>query len=109
VPVERGALRHLDALLLVACVVEQAELDALRVLGEQREVHALAVPRGAERERHSRPDLPHRSSAPPSGSNVTAPSSTRAGCVDTRTSERATGMRAARAEKLQTSSNGPRT
>ncbi len=57
VPVERGALAQLDA-LLVAVLVEEAELDPLRVLGEEREVRAVAVPLRAERERRarSRPD-----------------------------------------------------
>ncbi len=55
VPVPGGALGELDARLRVVAV-EQAELDALGVLGEEREVRPVAVPRGAERERLSRPD-----------------------------------------------------
>ena len=43
VPVERGALGELDALLGVV-VVEQAQLDPLRVLGEQGEVGSVPVP-----------------------------------------------------------------
>jgi len=74
VPVVRGDLVQLDARLAVA--VEQAELYALGVLGEKREVRPLAVPGGAERERLSRPDLhPRRrysgaSQTAPSGGNV---------------------------------------
>src|SRR5213079_1728502 len=54
-PVVRGDVVQLDPRLAVA--FEQAELDALRVLGEEREVRPLAVPRRAERERLTRPDL----------------------------------------------------
>ena len=46
-----GTLRHVDALDLAAALrVEQAQLDALGILGEEREVDAGAVPRGAARE-----------------------------------------------------------
>src|SRR3569623_1985842 len=38
-----------------ALAVEDAELDLLRMLGKQREIHALAVPAGAERIGHARP------------------------------------------------------
>ena len=55
VPVEGRPLRQLVA-LLAALGVEQAELDALRVLREEREVGALPVPRRAQRERPARPD-----------------------------------------------------
>ncbi len=55
VPVERGALVQLDALFPSVLVIE-AELDALRVLGEEREVRPVAVPVRAERERLPRPD-----------------------------------------------------
>ncbi len=47
VPVERGTLRELVARLATLLVVE-AELDPLGVLGEQREVRSLSVPRRAE-------------------------------------------------------------
>ena len=71
VPVERRALADLDPLLDVL-VVEQAQLDALGVLGEQREVGALPVPGRTQRERPARPDVSHRghvsrTSAPDSG------------------------------------------
>ena len=58
VPVERGALGQLDPRLAVG-LVEQAELDALRVLGEEREVRAFAVPARTKGERLARPDV-HR-------------------------------------------------
>ena len=52
-----GALAQLDALQLVAAAgVEQAQLDLLGVLGEQREVDALAVPGGAARIGPAGPD-----------------------------------------------------
>jgi hypothetical protein len=57
VPVVRRPLRHVDALLLVAAV-EERQLDALRVLGEEREVGSFAVPDRAQRERRARPDSP---------------------------------------------------
>ena len=71
VPVERGALGDLDPLLDVV-VVEQAQLDPLRVLGEQGEVGPVPVPARAQRERPARPDVSHRahvirSKAPDSG------------------------------------------
>ena len=62
VPHERVLLGHRDARLGVV-VVEQAQLDALGDLREQREVGAGAVVRRAERIRASGPDL-HRA---PSG------------------------------------------
>ena len=55
VPVEGRPLRQLDALFAVV-VVEQAELDPLRMLGEDREVRAAAVPSRTQRERTARPD-----------------------------------------------------
>ena len=58
VPVERFALALLDARLVVLRV-EETELDALGVLGEEREVRTVSVPRRAERERLAGPDL-HR-------------------------------------------------
>ena len=75
VPVERGPLGELDPLLVVL-VVEQAQLDPLRVLGEQREVRAAPVPRRAQRERPTRPDLSHgahviRTRAPESAASST--------------------------------------
>ena len=48
---------------LVAVVVEEAELDPLGVLGEEREVRAVPVPRRAERERLAGPDLHSAASA----------------------------------------------
>src|SRR5581483_4161644 len=56
VPVERLAVDQLEP-RLVPLLVEQAELDALGVLREEREVRAVAVPLGAERERFAWPDL----------------------------------------------------
>ena len=61
VPVVRGVVGELDA-CLGAVLVEQAELDALGVLGEEREVRPFAVPRRSERERPARPDVHLRSS-----------------------------------------------
>ena len=55
VPAERRALLHLDPLLRTL-LVEQAELDAVGVLGEHGEVRAVPVPFRAERERLSGPD-----------------------------------------------------
>ena len=57
----RGPLREQDPLLRV--VVEQAQLDGLRHLREDREVRACAVVGGAERERAARPLPPPRSPA----------------------------------------------
>src|SRR5262249_5807135 len=80
VPVEDGAVDHLDDLLAVV-LVEQAELDALGVLGEEREVRALAVPHRPERERPAGPDLPQRRSstvfAAKSATSSTSPRRTR--------------------------------
>ena len=75
VPVERGPLAQLDALLGVV-LVEQAQLDARGVLGEDREVRAAAVPVRPERERVAGPDLAgaHRTTAP--ASRCSAPSRT---------------------------------
>ncbi len=73
VPVEGRALGQLDPCLDVP-LVEQAELDPLRVLREDREVRAAAVPRRSEWERPARPDG-HRASGTsqttPSGGSVT--------------------------------------
>src|SRR6185503_18096167 len=55
-PVEDGVLGDVDT-HLAALVVEEAELDALGVFGEEREVRAAAVPDRAERERPSGPDF----------------------------------------------------
>jgi hypothetical protein len=73
VPGQRGVLHHRDALLL-ARLVEQAELDALGVLAEQREVRAATVPGRAEGSRIAGPGAPHWMSfedrggtCPPSG------------------------------------------
>jgi hypothetical protein len=49
VPVERVALGQLDP-CLIALGIEQAELDALGIFREEREVRAAAVPFRAERE-----------------------------------------------------------
>ena len=70
-PVERRALAHGDA-LLVAVLVEEAELDRLGTLREDREVRAVAVPVRAERERPPRPDGARH--AAPSGWSQTTPS-----------------------------------
>src|SRR5207245_2200816 len=57
VPDEVGALAQLDALELAPSArVEQAELDARRVLREEREVDAGAVPGRAERMSAAAPD-----------------------------------------------------
>ena len=55
-PVERRALGQLDTPLAIV-VVEQAELDALRVLREERKVRSLSVPRRAEGKRPAGPDV----------------------------------------------------
>src|SRR5204863_7503704 len=109
VPVERRPLGHLDAALLLAVVVEQAQLHAHRVLGEEREVDAFAVPRRSEREGVARPDLAHRSRAPESGSNVMLPSPMRCAFAATTTSLRVSGSCASAPPKLAISSNGSRT
>src|SRR6185437_5515802 len=58
VPHEVGTLAQRDALrLALAALVEQAQLHLLRVPREEREVHALAVPGGAERMRRALPQL----------------------------------------------------
>mgnify|MGYP006195255069 CR=1 FL=1 len=57
----RGEVRRqVDARLLPVFVV-QAQLDLVRDFGEEREVRALAVPPGTERERLAGPE-PHSSS-----------------------------------------------
>ena len=62
---------------LAVLVVEQAELDALGVLREEREVRAVTVPRRPERERTAGPGDAHASSGTshttPSGGSVTSP------------------------------------
>ena len=68
VPQEVGPVGERDALGLHGVVrpVVEAEVDARRVLGEEREVHALAVPRGALRVRTPRPDPDrHEARTPP--------------------------------------------
>ena len=51
VPDEIGLLRHDDALEFTATVrVEQTQFDLRRVLRKEREIHALAVPRGTQGE-----------------------------------------------------------
>src|SRR5262249_44995177 len=62
VPVVGRAVGHLDPLLPLVGV-EEAELDALGVLGEEREVRALAVPHRAEGERLAGPGLGHRATS----------------------------------------------
>src|ERR1039457_3333787 len=71
VPVVRGLVLDRDPGLVVI-LVEQAQLDALGALGEQREVRALAVPARAERKRLSTPDERHLTSAPASGGSSTS-------------------------------------
>src|SRR5262249_4423453 len=56
---------QLDASGLAILRVEQAELDALGVLGEEREVRTRAVPLGAEGERPARPGVQTRAPTPP--------------------------------------------
>src|SRR5207248_931482 len=55
VPVERGPLRHPDALLAAAVLAVEAQLDALGVFREEREIRALAVPDRTEWERTTGP------------------------------------------------------
>ena len=57
VPDVVGLLAQLDALALVAAPVEQAQLHALGLRREQREVDAMAVPGGTARMRAARPQL----------------------------------------------------
>src|SRR5207245_6215682 len=78
VPVVRRDVLHLDSRFAVA--VEQAELDAFCVLGEECEVRALAVPRRTKRERPPRPDL-HRGSVY-SGTSQTAPRGGSVSCAE---------------------------
>src|SRR5215212_5467483 len=59
VPVERRALAERVAILAPG-VVEEAELDAVGVLREEREVGPVPVPRRAERERPARPQRAHQ-------------------------------------------------
>ena len=73
VPVSARRAGHLDPRLL-AVVVEQAQLHALGVLGEDREVGAVAVPGRAERERPAGPDFGHRIRAPDIGGSLRYPS-----------------------------------
>jgi hypothetical protein len=72
VPDMRGDVLDLDARLVLG--VEEGELDALGVLGEEREVRPLAVPRRTERERPSRPDFHQPGILRYSGASQTAPS-----------------------------------
>ena len=75
VPVERVALGQLDA-RLCPVVVEEAQLDSFGVLGEEREVRALAVPGRAERERRPGPDRLLSRSRPSAGRHSTGRTST---------------------------------
>src|SRR5206468_3771351 len=104
VPVEGGALSDLGAFLGVA--LEQAQLDALGVLAEQREVRPLAVPRRAERERAAGPHLAaHPSTAPANGGRRTSPPSSSTPVWVARTSSaRSTRTRRSSRAKLHTSS-----
>src|SRR5439155_9333805 len=106
VPVVRRVVRLLDALLVVA--VEEAQLHALGVLAEQREVRPLAVPGRAERERPARPQLTaQRTSAPVIAPSRTPPSCTFAVPVVRTTRRPRAGTTWAR-PKFISSSNGPR-
>ncbi len=106
-PVERPPLGHLDPRLLVV-LVEQAQLDGLGVLGEDREVGSAAVPVRAQRERPTRPHLGHRIRAPDSGSSSTWPSAN-GGCREWPGGRRpAHGTRRGWQAKLHASSNPPR-
>ena len=69
VPVVRRPLGQLDA-GLAALVVEQAELDPLRVLREEGEVRSAPVPRRPQRKGPTRPRAGH----PASGTSHTTPS-----------------------------------
>src|SRR5205085_1011914 len=92
VAVDHHALRKcVGVVLVVALLVEEAQLHARRVLREQREIHPLAVPRRSKGEGLAWPDLPHRSSAPASGSSVILPSWMRPECEPTTISVPATG------------------
>jgi hypothetical protein len=78
VPLEGSPVTQVNPPLFAA-VIEQAQLDALRAPGEQREVGSPSVPRGSLRERPSRPDVTHRPTAPwrnspPSDRRRTVPS-----------------------------------
>src|SRR6185503_15120187 len=108
------ALEHVDA-LLVALLVEQAQLDLGGVLGEEREVRPLAVPRGAQRERLSGPRraarrlLGHRSiSAPARAGRRTPPWPRVALCVARATARPSTGTVRGPSAKLHASSKAPR-
>src|SRR6185437_13818496 len=114
VPVVGRALDHVDA-LLGPVLVEQAQLDVLGVLGEEREVRALAVPRRAERERRSGPGLAardllaHRAiRAPARAGRRTPPWPSVALWVASATVRPCTGTVRAPAAKLQASSKAPR-
>ena len=72
VPVVRPAGVDVDR-RLVALVVEQAQRDALGVLGEEAEVGPVAVPGGPEREGPTRPDLRHWTSAPAIAGSLSDP------------------------------------
>ena len=77
VPVVRGPLGDVDA-LLAALVVEQAELDAVRVLAEEGEVRPVAVPGRAEGKRPSGPHCAtHRGTLAPRSEGAFAPSASR--------------------------------
>ena len=77
VPVERRPFLDGDP-FLIPVRVEQAELDTLGVLREQREVGAVAIPALSERKRVSRPDrATHGASPYPSEPREPAGSATR--------------------------------
>src|ERR1700712_5620968 len=87
IPVARPDPRHVDVVLeaglvidvdplLGAVLVEQAQLDAVAVLREQREVRAGAVPGGPLGERPAwaqRAEIDHRWTAPVRGTPSTRP------------------------------------
>ncbi len=108
VPRMRGALGEVDPLLGFVAV-EQAQLHPLGVLGEDREVRPLPVPRRAEREGAAGPDLGHRTSAPASGGSTTWPGSTVAWWVASSSSTaRSTGTCTGLREKLASTRCSPR-
>ena len=72
VPDEVGLLDEADALLLAAVVVEEAEVDRIGVLGEDREVDAGPVPGRSERVRVAAPDPQRHDGAAEPGAGVWA-------------------------------------
>src|SRR5439155_5085319 len=108
VPVQRRALAQVDPRLVVVAV-EEAQLHALGVLREQREVGPVPVPGRAEGEGLARPDRAHLSSAPASGGSVTDPSHSSApSCVARTMDERVTATVRGDSAKLDTGPWSPR-